>query len=203
MTTFGSSGNGPQRLLNPSGIAVSPDGQTVWVADQNNNRISIWTKSGSTWSNLTTFGSSGSGLDNLDHPAAVEVSADGQTVWVADSSNNRISVWTKSGSSWSNLTTFGSSGGGVNNFITPIGVAVASDEQTVWVADVGNSRISVWTKSGSTWSNETTFGSDGGGPSNLGHPVGVAVSSDGQTAWVADTNNFRVSIWQFGACPAG
>ena len=96
---------------------------------------------------------------------------------------------------WTNQTTFGSRGSGASDFSNPLDVAVASDEQTAWVADTSNSRISVWTKSGSSWSNETTFGSDGGGPSNLRQPSSVDVSPDGQTVWVADKGNNRISIW--------
>ena len=195
-TTFGSHGSGASQFYVPSGVAVAADGQTAWVADTGNDRIAVWTKSGGAWSNLTTFGSQGSGASQFSIPFGVAVAADGQTAWVADTDNHRIAVWTKSGGAWSNLTTFGSGpGSGASQFSIPFGVAVAADGQTAWVADTGNHRIAVWTKSGGSWVNQTTFGSHGSGASQFDLPDGVAVAADGQTAWIADRDNHRISVW--------
>ena len=79
------------------------------------------------------------------------VSADGLRVWVSDSGNARISVWTRpddSSTAWSPQTTFGSYGTGPTQFGGTRGVAVSANELTVWVADtsgITNQRISVWT----------------------------------------------------------
>jgi hypothetical protein len=50
----------------------------------------------------------------------------------------------------------------------------------------------------SAWANLTTFGGYGYGPSQFIFPTGVAVAPDGQTAWVADLTNHRVSVWALG-----
>ena len=198
-TAFGSVGSGAGEFNDPRGVGVSPDGETVWVADQFNHRIAVWTKTGATaWANLTTFGSFGSGANEFSSPFAVAAAPDGQTVWVADSNNNRVSVWTKTGATtWANVTTFGSGpGSGASEFSVPTGVAVSADGQTAWIAEVGNNRVSVWGKTGATtWANVTTFGSAGSEPSQFNQPFGVEVSADGQTVWVADRDNHRVSIW--------
>jgi hypothetical protein len=144
LTNFGSVGGGADQFTLPNGVAVTPDGQTVWVADALNQRISVWGKSGGTWDHLTNFGSNGGGADQLRFPRGVAVAADGQTAWVADTNNQRISVWTKAGSSWSHLTNFGSTGSGADQLDFPFGVAATPDGQTVWVADSNNNRISVW-----------------------------------------------------------
>jgi DNA-binding beta-propeller fold protein YncE len=197
---FGSRGNGPGQFLNALGMAVSGDGQTAWVADTDNHRISVWVRSGNTWAQQTTFGSLGSDPNRFNTPAGVAVSPDGQIAWVADSRNHRISVWTKAGSGWTNLTTFGSKGSPSGQFDLPSGVAVSADGQTVWVADLGNDRVSVWEKSGSAWAPQATFGSRGSGSTQFRGLTEVAVSPDGQTAWVADRGNARVSVWAL-ACP--
>jgi DNA-binding beta-propeller fold protein YncE len=206
LTTFGSGpGSDANKFSSPLGVVVAPDGQTAWVADQNNHRFSVWTKTGpTTWANPTTFGSSGSDADKFSVPTAVAVSADGQTAWIADLGNHRVSVWGKTGpTTWANVTTFGSGPGtGASQFNEPSRVAVAPDEQTVWVADTQNDRVSVWTKTGATtWANVTTFGSVGTDASQFNLPMGVAVAPDGQTAWVADYGNDRVSVWE-AVCPA-
>jgi DNA-binding beta-propeller fold protein YncE len=190
-TTFGSFGFDPSEFLRPEGLAVTPDGQTVWVADSILERISVWTKSGATWTHATNFGDG-----PLNDPASVDVANDGLTAWVADTFNERISVWTKSGSTWSNTANFGTEGVGDNQFDFPMDVAVSADGNTVWVADGGNHRISIWSKSGSTWSPVDTFGSGPGNESSqFSFPTSVAIAADEQTVWVADADNNRVSVW--------
>jgi DNA-binding beta-propeller fold protein YncE len=198
-TTFGTQFN----LYFPYGVAVSTDGLTVWVAG--NDRISVWTRptAGSTaWTNQTTFGTMGAGASNFNNPRGVAVSTDGLTAWVADGRNNRISVWTRptaGSTAWTNQTTFGTDGVGASNFSTPYGVYASADGLTTYVADYSNNRISIWTRpaAGSTaWTNQTTFGTVGDGPSNFNNPYGVAIAADGLTAYVSDNRNNRISIWQ-------
>jgi DNA-binding beta-propeller fold protein YncE len=202
LTTFGSRGVGLGQLNNPSGIAVSPDGQTVWVLDLGNDRISVWKKSGAAWDNAATFGGRGDASDQFRVPGAIAVSDDGQTVLAADTNNDRIAVWTKSGGSWIPLATFGSRGPGASQFRSPSGVAVSADGQIAWVVDTGNNRIAVWTGSGNRWTSQTTFGSRGSRPNQFDGPLGVAVAADEQTVWVADTLNNRVSVWALTCPPA-
>ncbi|MCA9877299.1 MAG: hypothetical protein KC442_05945 [Thermomicrobiales bacterium] len=202
-TTFGGNGLGPDKFIEPRGVAVSAHGLTVWVVDAL-NRVSVWTRpyAGSTdWGNQATFGTQGSGSDQFDDPFDVAVSADGLTAWVADTYNDRISVWTRpdAGSiDWTNQTTFGTNGTSPDKLKEPMGVVVSADGLTAWVADQGNDRVSVWTRpnAGSIdWTNQTTFGMNGIGPSRFQRPKGVAVSADGLKVWVADYWNYRISVW--------
>ena len=48
---------------------MTPDALTALIADTDNHRISVWTRTGANstdWSNQTTFGSFGSGPSNFD-----------------------------------------------------------------------------------------------------------------------------------------
>ena len=203
---FGSEGTGDGQFQDPVGVAVSADGRTACVADTE-HRISVWTRTSDTstdWSPSTTFGSEGTSDTNFNLPYGVAVSADGRTAWVADSGNNRISVWTRPTSTsieWSPSSRFGSGpGSGGANFKYPSGVTVSADGRTARVADANNHRISVWTRKSDTstdWSHSITFGSEGSGNPNFSYPPGVAVSTDGRTAWVADRVNKRISIWTY------
>lgn len=148
-STFGTEGRGANQLIDPKGVAASPDGLTAWVADSGNDRISVWTRPSSTsaWTPQTTFGSDGAGTSNFSNPHRVAVSRDTLTVWVSDTGNNRISVWTRpnaNSTAWSSQTTFGSGGAGTGNVNEPIGLAVAADGRTVVIADADNDRIAVW-----------------------------------------------------------
>jgi DNA-binding beta-propeller fold protein YncE len=202
---FGTSGSGDSNFSNPQGVFVSADTLTAWVGDTSNNRISIWTRpdtSSTTWSFSAKFGTSGSGDSNFRNPKGVFVSADLLTAWVADTGNDRIPVWTRPdtfSTTWSFSTTFGSGGTGDSNFRNPRGVVVSADSLTAWVADTVNNRISIWTRpdtSSTTWSFSTTFGSGpDSGDDNFRYLSGVFVSADTLTAWVADYENDRISIW--------
>ncbi len=202
---FGTAGIGDSGLNLPSGIAVSPDTLTAWVADYNNKRIVIWTRqdaSSTTWSYSTRFGSQGSGDAFFTGPTGIAVSADTLTVWVADPSNYRIAVWTRpdtSSTSWSHSTNFGTQGSGDTNFSLPRAIAVSEDTLTVWVADYNNNRIVIWTRpdsSSTAWSYSTQFGTFGTGATNFKEPKGIAVSPDTLTAWVGDSGNHRIMVWK-------
>ena len=202
---FGTAGTGDRNLLAPVGVALSADGLTTFVSDALNNRVVIWTRESNPtdWSYSTKFGTYGSGVGQLYGQAGLALSANGRTLLVADYGNNRISVWDRqdaNATSWTNSTTFGTFGSGPGNLSSPFDVALSADGRTAWVADNYNHRISIWTRTGAnstTWTNTTTFGSLGSDDPNFNYPQSVAVSSDGNTLWVADTVNHRISIWKY------
>ena len=204
-TIFGSPGGGASEFDGPVGVAVSHDDLTVFVADSGNHRISVWTRSSATgtdWTNQTTFGEEGEESDELSGVAAVDISHDGLTAFVADSINNRVSVWKRDSASstdWTHQTNFGNYGRGTSEFDAVFDIAVSSDGKTVFAADNYNDRISVWRRSsgGSTdWTHHANFGREGHDTNEFDAPLGVAISSDSKTAFVADASNHRVSIWR-------
>jgi DNA-binding beta-propeller fold protein YncE len=198
-TAFGSGpGDAPDQFLYPLALAISADGQTVWVTDVGNGRVSVWTKSGEAWENQTTFGNgSGSDTDQFRLSLGIAVGAEEERVWVADTGNDRISIWAKTEDGWANEITFGGFGFGDGQFRYSSGVALSADEKSAWVSDGDNSRISVWTESGGSWSYQSAFGSFGRATDRDGlyTPQAVSVSPDGRTVWVADSDNHRVSVW--------
>ena len=94
MTVGSADGTGTAASFNlPTGVAVSSDGMTVYVADYSNHRIrKIDTSDGET----TTLAGSVQGFADgtgtaasFSYPAGVAVSPDGGTVYVADNFNSR------------------------------------------------------------------------------------------------------------------
>jgi DNA-binding beta-propeller fold protein YncE len=200
-THFGGPGINSNQFGVPSGIAVSTDGLTAWVADTGNHRISVWTRSnpGGGWMPQTTFGSKGTDPGQFYYPYYVAVTADGMTALITDD-NERVSVWGRSttdSTAWMFQTHFGSHGAQPDQFDSPLGVAVSPDGLTAWIADYSNNRISVWTRESvdGNWTSHTTFGNFGTDADRFRRPTGVAVSTDGLTAWVADPENNRISVW--------
>ena len=67
----------------PRGVAVSPDGDTVYVANGSSNTVSVINASTNSVTDTVSVG---------DAPYGVAVSPDGDTVYVANSSDDTVSV---------------------------------------------------------------------------------------------------------------
>ncbi len=82
---WGRSGAGEGQFDGPMGLDVAADG-TVCVADNRNDRVQVFTRTGAY---LGTWGGHGSGERQFDMPNGVGIARNG-TVYIADSENNRI-----------------------------------------------------------------------------------------------------------------
>jgi len=143
----GFGGSGPGLPDSPIGSALAASELEFYVSDSNNSRVSIWTRpslSSQTWTYATSFGSAGSGSGQFSIPAGMAIAPNGLTLWVADSGNKRVQVWTRASLStvnWSYLTSFGTNGSGDGQLNGPMAVAVSNGGGYVYVADTGNNRF--------------------------------------------------------------
>ena len=86
------------------------------------------------------------------------------------------------GAGW---TTFGSYGGGINQFYAPTGIAVDAKGR-IYIADQLNHRIvRINNMTGAGW---TTFGTQGSDTNQFALPYGIAVDSSGYI-YVGDFGN--------------
>jgi RHS repeat-associated protein len=192
--------------LNPSDVAVAPDG-SVLIADSGNNRIRRVGPDGliTTLAGTGVPGYSGDGgpatAARLYSPSGVAVAADG-SVLIADPGNHRIRRIGPDGLITTLVGTgvYGYSGDGGPatraQLRSPYGVAVAPDG-SVLIADSNNHRIRRVGPDGliTTLAGTGVQGYSGdGGPATqatFGRPYGVAVAPDGSVL-IADAGNHRI-----------
>ena len=181
VSAFGSEGRFNGEFYGPMGIAINATGH-IYVADEENSRIQVFTPSGEF---ATAFGTYGSDAGELDTPVGIAVNSTGY-VYVADADNNRITVFSPSGGF---ETAFGFYGTGAGEFDEPMGVAVNSTGY-VYVADTYNDRIQVFGPSGD-FVREFHGGID---HEELDTPYGIATSQSGEV-YVTDTGNGQIQVF--------
>lgn len=175
----------------PRGLAASADG-SYFVADSRNNLIVHFDKDGKF---LNSWGAPSGQMDinspdgTFNEPWGVAVGNDGK-VYVADTWNHRIQVFTPDGSfvtKWGSFTVNGQ----VDGFWGPRGIAIDQSNR-VYVTDTGKQRVVVFDSNGNYI---TQFGSRGLELGQLDEPVGLAIASDGRV-FIADAWNNRVAVFK-------
>jgi sugar lactone lactonase YvrE len=188
---WGDYGSGDGQFREPGDVAVDGAGN-VYVAAKNNHRIQ---KFSSTGVFLTKWGGGGTtrgtGDGEVIRPEGVAVDGSGN-VYVADTGNRRIQMFTSSGEF---LTRWGSYGSvfwcpSCQNdglFNEAEGVAV-DGSGNVYVADKNNNRIQKFSSTGVFL---TKWGTEGSGDGQFKYPHAVAVDGSGNV-YVADSENNRI-----------
>ncbi len=177
-------------------VALSADGSTMLIGapgdDGGRGAAWVFTRSGSTWiqqgGKLTPSGESGAG----EFARSVALSADGDTALIGatgDAGHTGAAwVFTRSGSTWTQQGEKLVGSGEVGEGWFGRSVALSADGDTALIGafhdDVYQGAAWVFTRSGSTWTQqgEKLVGSGGCGTPYLGSSV--ALSADGDTALI-------------------
>lgn len=199
------------------GILLNP--VTIYVADNNNCRVQLFSLSGTY---LNQFGScSYAGNGTFESPDGVTLDASGN-VYVTDSYLNLVEKFSSAGTF---LSQFGSGGTGNGQLNGPDGLRVDASGN-IWVADYNNNRVQKFSSSG-TWlaslggtssacssclctGPSTCPNSSGSGNGQFNDPADVAIDASGNI-WVVDQGNNRVQkfsnsgsyLGQFGSTGGG
>ncbi len=193
------------RFFHPEGVALSADGMIALVADTDNHtirKIVVATAEVTTLAGSPGSPGSANGTGNVvrfSSPGAVALAAG--FALVADTGNHTIrridmttgEVATLAGSPGSSGDADGA--GATARFFSPRGVALSGDGALALVADTGNHTLR--TLAVATGASATLAGSAGlpGSTDGAGdivrfrYPRGVALSTDGSSALVADFSN--------------
>lgn len=191
----------------PTGIAISNDGEVIYIVDSGNQRIQRFASDGSfigAWSaeedsrrGLGWFAPANQGASDI------VVGPDG-LIYVADTWNHRVMVLDAEGNLVRELGRAGEVTDTNNStdptvspglFYGPRGIAIADGE--IFVTDTGNERVQVFASDGTFL---RAFGGTGSEAGQLLEPVGIAIGPDG-LVYVADTGNQRISVFQLDGTP--
>ncbi|WP_429885402.1 6-bladed beta-propeller [Geoalkalibacter halelectricus] len=127
---------GQGHLDNPAGLAVSADGETIWVAEPQQHRLTCLDAEGNVKQRL---GRRGSRPGGFNYPLDVDLDAQGN-LYVLDSLNARIQVFDPQGNF---LRQFGERGTALGSFQIPKAVAV-DPEGHVYVTDARAHRFVIF-----------------------------------------------------------
>jgi DNA-binding beta-propeller fold protein YncE len=125
---------------------------------------------------------------SLSWPVGIAVDSSSGNVYVADTGNNRIQVFSSNGTF---ISRWGGYGSGNGTFNQPARIAV-DQKGHVYVADTANHRIQVFSSNGTFISR---LGSYGLMEENLRSPEGIAIDSSSGNVYVADTANHRIQVF--------
>jgi len=175
----------------PSCVAVSADGNRIYVADHGNHCIKMF--DGKT---LAFIGIFEYGFDiHFNSPSGVAVlsTAEGDRIYVADTGNNLVHILSKDGIC---INTLGNGSDETDNtvFNSPRGVAVSANMGIIYVSDTDKNRIQMFNVITGAFIGTLII------PSNTPYakfsPREISVSYTGDRIYVADANNSGVHIFE-------
>ncbi|MDA1258825.1 MAG: NHL repeat-containing protein, partial [Chloroflexi bacterium] len=197
------------------GLAFEADGN-ILVVDSMNHRVQRFTRDGKF---LAKWGSYGSGEGQFDMPWGITVDEVGD-VYVADWQNDRVQKFSANGEF---IFAFGGPGNGDGEMNRPTDVAVDSDGD-IYVADWGNDRVQLFNSEPrfvQKFLGEATLSMvardymmTNASPNRLRdmanlepqrllrRPKAVVVDDDG-LMYVADTDSYRIQVYQKEVIPLG
>ncbi len=179
-----SAGTLANQVNQPQAITYDQTNNILYVADTGNNRILKAINANATPS-FSIMATAGTALGQFNQPRGIAVDSAG-SVYVADTANNRIQMFT---TSWTTIATLGKALGSV---VGPTGVYVDAMNR-IYIADTVNNRIQVASPQNNSLTSLTfsLFMSPGTTVGTVNSPQGVVYASSGNV-FVGDTGNNRI-----------
>jgi YVTN family beta-propeller protein len=161
---------GPQ----PIAIAVTPNGRTAYVVNQNASVAGPDISDGTVTPITTATNTPGNPIKVGRLPAAIAITPDGQTAYVVNQGDNTVTPI---------ATATNTPGKPIKVGMLPTAIAITPDGQTAYVASMGIGDGSVTPISTAT--------NEPGKPVSVGYdPKAIVVTPDGQTAYVVNSGGY-------------
>ena len=178
---WGTHGTNDGQLAFPRAVATDRGGN-IFVSEYGlRERVQLFASSNATF--LQTTGHDGTANGEFNRPEGLDVDGQGR-LFVADSCNHRIQVFSGEGK-W--LASYGSAGSGKGQLSYPYDVRV-DGAGFQFVCEFGNSRIQVFDREHQP---VEVIGRAGSAPGEFSNPWSIALDSHGNL-YVADAQNHRV-----------
>ena len=190
-------------------LATSKSGYLLYIAVTQQNVVKVLDER---TGQLSTFAGSGeAGCEDgvgaaasFNRPHGLALSSDDRSLYVTDSLSHQVRMIDVQTRQVSTLAGSGEAGcedgiGGAASFHKPAGMAVSSDDRTLFVTDFGSHKvrtIDVQTRQVSTLagSGEEESVDAIGAAASFYHPQGVALTGDDRTLFVTDCNSHKVRM---------
>ena len=171
-------------LASPEGVVVAPDG-TIYLTNVRRNNVEAWRDG----KRIAQMGSRGSGANEYVRPHDIDIGPDG-LIYVSDPGNDRIQMLNDE------LRVIKEIRGSFNE---PKYFAIDKNGWII-VADEFNNQVKILNKDLEIVGVIGT-GKSGLGPNEFNEPEGAEIR--GNTLWVSDTHNGRISRYRLSGLPAG
>ncbi len=188
-------------LAGAEGIALSPDGTSVYVTGANESAVAVFARN--TTTGLLTLQSvirdGVNGVDGLAADNEIAISPDGRSIYVTGFSDNAVAVFARD--TMTGALTFQSvfkdGVGGVDGLAGTLGIAVSADGRSVYAAGRSDNGVAVFARD--TMSGALTFQTvfkDGvNGVDGLSGAYDLTVSPDGRSVYVAGSFESALAVF--------
>ncbi|MEW6213947.1 MAG: 6-bladed beta-propeller [Nitrospirota bacterium] len=174
-------GSEKDRLNNPKGIAIDPQG-FLWIVDSGNNRLVKFNKEGEV---ISRIGSYGSNEGNFSSPQGIAISPKG-IVYVADTGNERIQIFNTTGIFMNKIERLRPSD---EEFDEPVDVALDISEN-IFLVDKGKHRVVKLDPQGTPL---MFIGQEGKEDGEFIEPTSILVTRE--EIFVLDSGNRRIQVF--------